>query len=124
MDEEAQGRVLERYNHRILALAGGKAKLEDRRRAVILSNAEDLQINAGLLRMDAAIRDLLDEKAALRLSTKSISAPSAQTLADMRAAVEAIHALNAASRRTSAIIAAVVEVAGSLPRAPAGAAGG
>jgi hypothetical protein len=118
MDEEAQGRVLEKYNQRILAFTEGKAKLEERRRTVILTSSEDLQINAGLLRLDAAIRDLLDEKAALKLSTKSISAPSPETLADMRDAVEAIHDLNAKSRKTSAIIAIVVEVAGSLPKVP------
>jgi len=118
MDEEAQGRVLEKYNQRILALTEGKAKLEERRRAVILTASEDMQINSGLLRLDAAIRDLLDEKAALKLSTKSIAAPSAKALAEMRDAVAAIHELNVESRRTSAIIATVVEVAGNLPNVP------
>ena len=116
MDQEAQERVLQKYDQRILALMEGKAKLRERRRTVILSNAEDLQIEAGLLRLQAAADDLLDEKAALRLSTKSISAPSDEALSEMRDAVAAIHNLNAKSRQASAIIAAVVEVAGSLPK--------
>jgi len=116
MDQEAQGRVIQKYDQRILALMEGKAKLRQRRRTVILSNAEDLQIEAGLLRLQAAADDLLDEKAALKLSTKSISAPSDEALSEMRDAVAAIHNLNAKSRQANAIIAAVVEVAGSLPK--------
>ncbi len=116
MDEEAQDRVLQKYNHRILALMEGKAKLRERRRAVILSNAEDLEIEAGLLRLQAAVDDLLDEKGALELSTKGIRPPSDEELSDMRDAVKAIHDLNGKSRKASAIIATVVEVAGSLPK--------
>jgi IS4 transposase len=118
MDQEAQERMLQKYDQRILALMEGKAKLRERRRAVILSNAEDLQIEAGLLRLQAAADDLLDEKAALKLSTKSISAPSDEDLSEMRDAVAAIHNLNAKSKQASAIIAAVVEVAGNLPKPP------
>ncbi len=116
MDQEAQERVLQKYDQRIVALMEGKAKLRERRRTVILSNSEDLQIDAGLLRLQAAADDLLDEKAALKLSTKSISAPSDGALSEMRDAVAAIHNLNAKSKQASAIIATVEEVAGSLPK--------
>jgi hypothetical protein len=90
--------------------------LRERRRMVVLTSAEDLEIEAGLLRLQAVVDDLLDEKAALKLSTRSIRAPSDEELVSMREAVEAIHELNAKSRKASAIIAAVEEVAGSLPK--------
>jgi hypothetical protein len=116
LDETTQNRVLQEYDQRILSLMEGKAKLRDRRRAVILSNAEDLEIEAGLLRLQAAADDLLDEKAALKLSTKIISPPSDGELTALRDKVAAIHALNVQSQQASAIIAAVVEIAGSLPK--------
>ncbi len=118
LDEEAQNRVLQEYDQRILSLMEGKAKLRDRRRAVILSNAEDLEIEAGLLRLQAAADDLLNEKAALKLSTKSIPPPSDDELKALRDKVAAIHELNVQSKQASAIIAAVVEVAGGLPKPP------
>jgi hypothetical protein len=116
LDQEAQNRVLQEYDQRILSIMEGKAKLRDRRRTVILSNAEDLDIDAGLLRLQAAADDLLDEKAALQLSTKSISPPSDYELKALRDKVAAIHELNVQSNQASAIIAAVVEIAGSLPK--------
>ncbi len=115
MDEEAQDKVLQKYNHRILAIMEGKAKLRERRKTVVLTNDEDLEIETGLLRLQAAADDLLDEKAALMLSAKSIRPPSEDELKELRGEVEAIHDLNAKSKRASAIIAAVVEVAGNLP---------
>ncbi len=115
MDEEAQDKVLQKYNHRILAIMEGKAKLRERRKTVVLTNDEDLEIETGLLRLQAAADDLLDEKAALKLSAKSIRPPSEDELKELRGEVEAIHDLNAKSKRASAIIAAVVEVAGNLP---------
>src|SRR6266508_4642202 len=116
MDEEAQDKVLQKYNHRILAIMEGKAKLRERRKTVVLTNDEDLEIETGLLRLQAAADDLLDEKAALKLSTKSIATPSDEALSGMRDAVAAIHNLNAKSKQASAIIAAVVEIAGNLPK--------
>jgi len=121
MDEEAQARVRERYTHRILALVQGMAKLRERRKKVVLTSLEDLEIGVGLLRLQAEVDDLLDEEAALELSTKSIRAPSDEELVSMREAVKAIHELNAKSREASAIIAAVVEVAGSLRKRSPGA---
>ncbi len=117
LDEEAQDRVLEKYNQRVLAIMEGKAKLRERRKTMVLSSTEDLEIDTALLRLQAAADDLLDEKAALKLSAKRIRPPSDRELSEMRDSVEAIHALNAKSRRVSAIIAAVEEVAGSLPTA-------
>jgi hypothetical protein len=116
MDEDAQERVLEKYNQRILAIMEGRAKLRERRKTAVLTNDEDLEIDTGLLRLQAAADDLLDEKAALKLSTKSIRPPSDNELNDLRDKVDAIHKLNVKSRKASAIIAAVVELAGSLPK--------
>jgi hypothetical protein len=116
MDEDSQNRVLEDYNFSLLALMEGRAKLRERRRVAILTSDEEFEIETGLLRLQVAADDLLDEKAALKLSAKSIRAPSAGQLSEMRDAVEAIRKINAKNRKAKVIIDAVVEVAGNLPK--------
>jgi len=115
MDEDSQNRVLEDYNFRLLALMEGKAKLRERRRSAILTADEEFEIETGLLRLQVAADDLLDEKAALKLSTKSIRAPKVEELSETRDAVEAIHKINVKNRKAKVIIEAVADVAGSLP---------
>lgn len=115
MDEAAQEMVLRGYNFKLLAIMEGRAKLRQRRKAVILTDDEAFEIETGLLRLQFAADDLLDEKAALQLSTRSIRAPKDAELSEIRDAVDAIHEINVKNRRARIIIAAVEDVAGDLP---------
>ena len=76
---------------------------------------EAFEIETSLLRLQFAADDLLDEKAALKLSTKNIRAPKDEELSEMRDKVEAIHQINVKNRKAKVIIAAVEDVAGDLP---------
>ena len=115
MDEASQDMVLRAYNFKLVAIMAGRAKLRERRKSVILTDDEAFEIETSLLRLQFAADDLLDEKAALKLSTKNIRAPKDEELSEMRDKVEAIHQINVKNRKAKVIIAAVEDVAGDLP---------
>jgi hypothetical protein len=115
MDEADQEMVLRGYNFKLLAIMEGRGKLRQRRKAVILTDDEAFEIETGLLRLQFAADDLLDEKAALQLSTRNIRAPKDEELSEMRDAVDAIHEINVKNKKAKVILAAVEDVAGDLP---------
>lgn len=115
MEEDEQEMVVRTYNLKLLAIMEGRAKLRERRKSVILTDDEAFEIETGLLRLQFAADDLLDEKAALKLSTKNIRAPKDEELSEMRDTVDAIHKINVKNKKAKVIIAAVEDVAGSLP---------
>ena len=116
MAPEAHLRAIRAINLKIKALSEARKKLAERRDTGVTSN-EKLLIELERTRLKFKQDDLMDWKAAYKLNTKSLTAPSPEAIRAMRAKVQAISALNAADARTRAIVRAAVEVAGTLQSA-------
>ena len=103
-------------NLKIKALSEARKKLRERRDSGVNEN-EALLIELEMVRLKFRQDDLMDWKAAFKLNDKSLPAPSAAALKDMKDKVKAISELVAADTNARKIVRTAVEVTGKLKSA-------
>lgn len=106
-------RAIRAINLRIDACVEARRKLRERRSA---PRANLLLIELELVRLKFTQGDLEDWKNAFKLDQKSLPAPSADAIQELRDKVETIAEMNAANRSARAIVQAAAAVIGRLRR--------
>jgi hypothetical protein len=120
LTEDEREAALDVLDTRLLAIMEGQRKLRERLEAVKLDSAEALDIKIALVRLDLKADEIMRAKEDFEDDSLSLQPPTAAMLQRMLERLDTIREINVRNETARGILAAVVAVAGQLPKTKTG----